>query len=129
MEIAAGKFNTGISWMIVRHDDNLVAKTNNVVRDTVDKNHVMTVGDARPVNSSSFDSLRPMSTRGLSTSAVVSPCFDASGSYFSMYMRTVAPTEPATIEGVIPHGTIEGGNGSSLQEGARGGGGMYLSRR
>lgn len=61
--------------------------------------HVMTVGEALPVNSSSLDSLRPMSTRGRRTSAVMSPCLDTSGSYFSMYIRTVAPTEPGYLNG------------------------------
>lgn len=59
---------------------------------------MMTVGEARPVNSSSLDSFRPMSTKGRRTSAGMSPCFDTSGSYFSMYIRTVAPTEPESIQ-------------------------------
>lgn len=56
--------------------------------------YVMTVGDALPVNAANFDISRPMATKGRSTSAVISPCLLTSGSYFSMYMRTVAPTEP-----------------------------------
>lgn len=55
----------------------------------------MTVGEVRPVNCSSLEILRPMSTSGRRTSAVIRPCFETVGSYFSMYIRTVAPTEPA----------------------------------
>ena len=58
----------------------------------------MTVGVALPVKDLSFDTSRPIATKGRSTSAVISPCFVTSGSYFSMYMRTVAPTEPVTRE-------------------------------
>lgn len=54
----------------------------------------MTVGESLPVNSSSLEIRSPMSTRGRSTSEVMSPCLDTSGSYFSRYMRTVAPTDP-----------------------------------
>ena len=64
--------------------------------------HVITVGEALPVNSSSLDSLSPMSTKGRRTSAVMSPCFDTSGSYFSMYIRTVAPTEPVSVRATGP---------------------------
>lgn len=65
-----------------------------LTRTIIMNHHVITVGEDLPVNSSSLDILRPMSTKGLRTSAVMSPCLDGSGSYFSMYMRTVAPTDP-----------------------------------
>lgn len=80
----------------------------------------MTVGDALPVNDSSFDISRPMATKGRSTSAVINPCLATSGSYFSMYMRTVAPTEP------VLRGISQNRKGA---QGRRGGGGSKWSAK
>eukprot|EP00966_Prymnesium_polylepis_P333110 7388577-Prymnesium_polylepis.2 len=58
--------------------------------------HVMTVGSSRPVNSRTRAMSRARATRGCSASAVsISSASTSSADwYFSMYMRTVAPTEP-----------------------------------
>ena len=52
------------------------------------------MGSFRPVNSSSFDASSAASMSGLSASCASAPCFDASASYCSTYMRIVAPALP-----------------------------------
>merc|ERR1711871_1848297 len=56
--------------------------------------YVMTVGSFRPVNSLSFEIARATSAIGLTTSNACWLRSPLAGSYFSRYMRMVAPATP-----------------------------------
>ena len=59
--------------------------------------YVITVGDDRPVNSVSSTKPIARSARLLSMVGADSPCLAASLSYFSRYIRIVAPADPVPL--------------------------------
>merc|ERR1719183_379830 len=56
--------------------------------------YVMTVGSERPVNSASFETSIAMVASGLQTSIAFAKSSPPGATYFSRYMRTVAPATP-----------------------------------
>ena len=60
-------------------------------------NYVITVGASLPVNSSSCTALIALSARLFSAVGAASPCLVVSFSYFSRYIRIVAPADPVPL--------------------------------